>query len=232
MTDEINLETYLRISSNKYGIYLIDKNNFQKLYQNEIYVTHESINYDSVKQFLDNNIFKVEKLIGKFIKNIFLITDSNLTLDIKIGLKQKNFDNIINSRTLGNILTETKDSFKKNYQDQKIMHMIVNPDFKDDKNLDFLENVSKTKDLYLVVNFLSISTDFSEEIEKILEKYQIKVNRYLSEDYIIDFFRGQEIEFPAMICKIINGLNHNEVQVVPKSKQNIGFFEKFFLMFS
>ena len=29
------------------------------------------INYDHLKKFLDDNIFKIEKLIGKFIENIF-----------------------------------------------------------------------------------------------------------------------------------------------------------------
>ena len=35
-----------------------------------------------------------------------------------------------------------------------------------------------------------------------------------------------------MAYKIENGHNENEVKIIPKSTKNIGFFEKFFQLFS
>ena len=35
-----------------------------------------------------------------------------------------------------------------------------------------------------------------------------------------------------MANKLNDGLNKNEVQLVPKNKENKGFFEKFFQLFS
>ena len=231
MTEEI-LETYISISQNRYAIYIIDKNNFKKLYQNEININNDNLKYDYFIQFLDENIFKIEKSIGKFIKNIYLIIDSNEALNLNIGVKAKNFDHIINSNNLENILTETKDLYTKNYQDQKLMHMIINTYFINDNDYAALENTSKAKDLCLVVNFISIPKNLSNEIERILEKYQIKIKRYLHTKYIQDFFKKEEIHFPEMIYRIINGSNENEVQLVSKNHQNKGFFEKFFQLFS
>ena len=35
-----------------------------------------------------------------------------------------------------------------------------------------------------------------------------------------------------MAYKILNGCNENEVMVIPKNTKKIGFFEKFFQLFS
>ena len=98
-------ETYLSISKNKFGIYLFDVRNFKNIYKHELNLENKTvgIDYNSLKTFLDNNIYKIEKLIGKFVKNIFLIIDNEKNLRLNIGIKKKNYsvasnkDLIINS---------------------------------------------------------------------------------------------------------------------------------------
>ena len=57
----------------------------------------------------------------------------------------------------------------------------------------------------------------------------------MSAGYIKSFF-GKESREPLdlflMANKLNDGLNNNEVQLVSKSKENTGFFEKFFQLFS
>ena len=74
MNKDLELENYLSISPNKFGIYLFDKKNLKNLYKEELILNNNSkfIKLDDLKKFLDNNIFKIEKLSGKFVKNIFL----------------------------------------------------------------------------------------------------------------------------------------------------------------
>ena len=231
MTEEKGFETYLSISKNKYAIYLIDKNNYKNLYKSEIYFNDNFQNYDNLIKFLDNNIFKIEKFIGKFIKNIYLIIENQQILNLAIGVKKRDYNQILNKNYLKNILFETKDLFKKSYQDQKIMHMFINNYLVKDKNF-LLDNDLKIKDFSLVINFISIPNNLSNNFEKILKRYQININRYLHEGYVKKYFEGQEIEFSVMVCKILKGFNENEVQLVPKSEENTGFFEKFFQLFS
>ena len=90
MNDKLEFETYLNISLNKYEIYLRDVRNFNNIYKDEFIITNvnESVNYSSLKQFLDNNIFKIEKLIGKFVKNIFLIIENKEIFNLHIGIKK------------------------------------------------------------------------------------------------------------------------------------------------
>ena len=54
----------------------------------------------------------------------------------------------------------------------------------------------------------------------------------MSGNYIKSFLDEDAIELSVMANKLNNGLNKNEVQLVSKSKENKGFFEKFFQLFS
>jgi hypothetical protein len=57
----------------------------------------------------------------------------------------------------------------------------------------------------------------------------------MSGDYIKSFFDKESRESSKLFMmanKLNEGLNKNEVQLVPKGKENKGFFEKFFQLFS
>ncbi len=232
MSEDSNIETYLIISENKLEIYLFDKIKFENLYSNEIIINNNSLDYISLSNFLDENILKIEKLNGKFIKNIFIIIENEQIFQTQIGIKKKNYDKNINYKAIKSLLIEAKELFQKGNKDQKIMHMIINNYLIDGKNFDFFEKEILAEELSLIINFTSIPDSLSYNLEKVLEKYQIRINKYLDKKYVISFFQSQKIKFPAKICKILNGSNLNEIQLVPKINKNKGFFEKFFQLFS
>ena len=231
MIENSDFETFLYISKSKYQIYVYDKNNLKSLYNEEVESSDE-IELNILSQFLDDNIYKIEKMIKNFIRNIILIVEDDKVLDIGISLKKKNYEKNINQKQLENSLVEVKDIFKENYQDLLIMHMIIV-----EKNNNFLlNNVNNSNDyLFLEVNFISIPNNFTFNFDKLLENHQIKIKRYMSGCYIESFFDKQSkesIELFFMANKLNEGFNNNEVQLISKSKQNKGFFEKFFQLFS
>ena len=77
MTEDIDFETYLNISQKKFEIYLFDKKKLNNLYRNELKFENntENIDLNALNKFLEDNIFKIEKLIGKFVENIFLVIE-------------------------------------------------------------------------------------------------------------------------------------------------------------
>ena len=106
-----------------------------------------------------------------------------------------------------------------------------------EKQNSFLFNNTNNKDdyLFLEVNFISISNNFTFNFNKLLENQQIKIKRYMSGGYIKSFFDKESIEsleLFVMANKLNDGLNSNEVQLVSKIKENRGFFEKFFQLLS
>ena len=116
MNKELELENYLSISPNKFAIYSFDTNSFKNLYKEETIINQNKnfIDFDLLKIFLDKNIFKIEKLSGKFVKNIFLICDDKNILNLKIGIKKKNYNASIDKDYLKNLLKEAKDLFSEN----------------------------------------------------------------------------------------------------------------------
>ena len=79
MTDELDFETYLSISPKKYEIFLFDKKNLINLYKQSVEIkdTRSVIDLNYLSKFIEQNIFKIEKLNGNFIENITLIIEAN-----------------------------------------------------------------------------------------------------------------------------------------------------------
>tara|TARA_B100000965_G_scaffold363839_1_gene346926 strand:+ start:27 stop:731 length:705 start_codon:yes stop_codon:yes gene_type:complete len=234
MSDILEFETYLSISPKKFEIYLLDTKNFKNLYKKDYKLNYASeiIDFNSLSRFLEENIFKIEKLIGKFIKDISIIIDNKTILNIDLSVKKKNYNDHITNAFLKNTLTDIKDLFKENYQENKLMHMIVNKYLVNGVNYSLLDNNISTNEICLEVKLISILNSTTFELDKILKKYQIQVNNYLDRNYIKDFFADDHLELSDMSYKIKNGVNSNEVQIISKNPKNKGFFEKFFQLFS
>ena len=231
MIENSDFETFLYISKSKYQIFVYDKNNLKNLYSEEIEYSDET-ELNTLSKFLDDNIYKIEKKIKNFIRNIILIIEDDKILEICISLKKKNYEKNENQKQLENSLVEVKDIFKENYQDLLIMHMVIV-----EKENNFLLNNANNNDdyLFLEVNFISIPNKFTFYFDKLLENHQINIKRYMSGDYIKSFFdieSKESMELFVMANKLNDGLNKNEVQLISKSKENRGFFEKFFQLFS
>ena len=232
MNEELNTETYLIISSNKLEVYLFDTIKLEYLYSNEIIIKNSSLDFISLNNFLDENILKIESLIGRFVKNIFLIIENKNILKLDIGIKKKNYNSILSKNDLINSLTEVKDLFRESYQDEKIMHIIVNKYIIDDNIFKTFQNNLQCDHLSLEIQFISIPENLISSFDKVLETFQIKIIRYLDGNYIRNYFNDENLEISKMTHQIIRGFNINEVVLVPKNTKKKGFFEKFFQLFS
>ena len=234
MTEEFSFEAYLSISPQKFGIYLLDRKNLKNIYNEEYYLQKDTdlIDYNLLINFLDKNIFKIEKLIGDFLKSIFVIIENNEILNFSIGIKKKNYGEKINQHYLENSLTELKDLFKDNYQNNKIIHFTVNRYSIDGVNYNSFEKEIDGDYMCVEANFISIPNNLVKEISKVLEKYQIKIKRLFEHKYIKNFFEAKSEDLSIIAFKIKSGLNQNEIALVSKSLKKKGFFEKFFQLFS
>ena len=232
MNEILEFETYLSISQTKFEIYLFDTKNKNNFYSKEItFEKTNFINYSHLKQFLDDNVFRIEKLVGKFIENIFIIIDDENILNTQIGIKQKNYQTSKSKVSLQSSITNAKDLFKENYPDQKIMHILINNFLIDGINYFYLQDNLECEQLNLVIQFKSISNEIIYNLTKLLQNYQINIIKFLDGNYVKNF-SNKDIEISKMAFDILNGCNVNEVMVIQKNTKKLGFFEKFFQLFS
>tara|TARA_B100000927_G_scaffold40072_1_gene28684 strand:- start:2220 stop:2921 length:702 start_codon:yes stop_codon:yes gene_type:complete len=233
MTEETDFETYLYLSRDEFKIFLFDKKNIKNLFQETIMIENNFnfMEFAKVTEFLDRNIFKIEKLIGTFIKNIFLIVDNKDNFIIKLSNKNK-IENKISKESIKSTLIKLKNLINENYKNQTIIHMLIKNQLVYD-NIETLSSMNENTNFqYLEVNFITISNDLIINLNKVLEEYQIKISKFIDGKYVKNFFNDDKLEISLATHKLINGFNDNEVIIIPKNTKNHGFFERFFNFFS
>ncbi len=234
MAENLNLETFLYISPIEFRINLLDKNSSKNFYKNELKFEKNSkfIDLYQLSKFLEENIFKIEKLIGKFIENIFLIIDSNEVINLSLGIKKKNYTKIINKKYFEILITEAKDIIKEKYNDYKIMHILIDKFLINGNSHIKLKKDFNGEDFGLEIQFIIVPNFYTTKIEEVLKKFQIKVVGYINGKYIKNLIKDKNTDFSQMAQMIQKGYNENEVMIKSKNIKNMGFFEKFFQLFS
>ena len=174
----------------------------------------------------------ITKCAGRFIENITLILESDKIFNVNIGITKKNYDESFNSKYFESMLVEIKDIFKERYQDQNIMHIIIDRYLVDGIDYQSFKDILKGDQVCLEVQLIAIPNTLSIELDNALKKYQIKIIRTMDKNYIKNFFKDENKKFTKMAFQIQSGLNPNEVKIVPLNRAKIGFFEKFFQLFS
>ena len=233
MIEDLDFETYLYISKDKFQIFVLNKKKLKNFYSQELKIDHQFDFKDLniLLNFLDKNIYKIEKLIGNFIKNIILIVENEKNLKINMGIK-KSYETSLKQKSFSSNLTELKDLFKKNYQDQTIMHMCIINYIIDGKRYSSFDTRLINDYFCIEVSFIAIDNKLVFAFDNVLEKYQIKIKQYMCGNYINNFIGDTGDEISIIANKLRSGLNINEITIVPKHKENKGFFEKFFQLFS
>ena len=235
MTNNFDFNTYLYLSKKKNIISVYEKNKFEKVYEKETLINKpiNSINYQELDNFLNENIFRIEKKLNNFIKKLIVIIDLDFFFFFQLSIKKKDFENLNNLKSLIHLINEAKVNCKKTIDERRIIHLIINNYKINNENYSSLPKDLNTKSLSLDLKFICLSNEIIKNLEEILNKYQISLSQIVDADYISEFFNNKDDEnIFLMTRKILSGYNPNEVLLVNKSNKNKGFFEKFFNLFS
>ncbi len=234
MENEKNFETFLLIDVNNFTISIKEKDNFSTIHEKKMDFENDNNKFDSnrLSDFLNQNIFNIEKSLNYLIKDINVILYHEEFLPVRASIKKNNHRNFIKTNDLIYSLNELKNYCKKTLENKKIIHMLIDDYIIDDKSYSNLDTNLNCNSFSLNVRFICLPNDIIENLEKILKKYQIAIQQIVEVNYLNDFFRDNEKDIFLNAKKIISGGNTNEVQLLEKRKKNKGFFEKFFNFFS
>jgi len=234
MDVDTNFETCLFLSSHKLAIGVYDKQSLKKLFYNEIHNNQNSsqLNHESLNNFLEKNIFNVEKGLKDFVENIYLIIESDKFLTIKISIKKNNYGDEITRDKLVHLLNEARIVCKKTIGDSRITHMVIDNYLIDGKNHSLFPKDLKCDLFSIDLRFICLEKEYIQNLENVLKKYQISINHILNAEYVKSIKNEDQDDLFKMSLKIIDGYNENEVLIIPKLNNNQGFFERFFNFFS
>ena len=233
MDDHLNFETYLFISLKKF-IISVNSEGQKKIYEKELIFDQEIkfLDLDKLDSFLNENIFKIEKVLNNFINNIFIIINCEEFSSTSISIKKNNYGKPITTKNLNYVLNEAKDQCSNTLANQKIIHILINSYLIDGKKFSNLPENFQCNYFSLDISFICLSSSYIKKLENIVSKYQISINRLISMKYLETLFSNEDIDLNEMTKKVIDGHNPNEVVLTTKKSENMTFFEKFFHFFS
>ena len=234
MIREADFQTYLYLNKTQYIIYVTDNKTNEKIYSEKLEIEENSTEFKFRKmdEFLDSNILKIEKKLDSFINDIYVILDSKEFHSIKLSIKKDNNGNLINSDALIHPLNDLKNLCQSNLFNKKIIHFFIEKYVIDNKFYSSLPENVKCNIFSLDTEFICLSKNLIENIEKILKKYHISINQILSAGYLEKFKDNTDNTIFTTASRIIAGHNSNEVLLTGKINKKQGFFERFFNFFN
>ena len=188
------------------------------------------IDFQKFQEFLDDNIFKIEKTLKEFVKNIHIIIKTEVFSNIQISLKNYNNGRFLTSRDLSYSLNEARFQCKKTLENKKIVHMLIDNYKVNDQDYTFLPENLECNNYSLDIKFICLSHNFVKKLENCLEKYQISISKIINAEYVEKYFNNDDDLF-IKAKKITEGCNPNEIEFLNKIRKKQGFFEKFFNFF-
>ena len=234
MTNKVNFQTYLYLNRNQFIIYVAEILTNEKIYfeKFEIEENFTELKFSKLDEFLNFNIFKIEKKLNNFIKDMYVILDSNKFHSIKLSIKKNNNGNLINSEALIHPLSDLKNLCQSNLQNEKVIHFLIEKYVIDNKFYTTLPENINCNIFSLDTEFICLSKNLIENIEKILNKYHISLKQILSASYVEKLKDNSDSTIFTTATRIISGQNSNEVLMVDKINKKLGFFERFFNFFN
>jgi len=234
MTKKVDFQTYLYLNHNQFIIYVIENLTNEKIYSEKLVLEENSseLKFGKLDEFLNINIFKIEKKLNDFIKDIYVILDSKEFHSIKLSIKKDNNGNLLNSETLIHPLNDLKNLCQSNLQNKKIVHFLIEKYLIDNKFYTTLPENVNCNIFSLDTEFICLSKNLIENIEKILKKYHILLDQILSASYLEKLKDNSDNNIFTTASRIISGHNSNEVLLRGKTNKKQGFFERFFNFFN
>ena len=200
----------------------------------EISIEDYSMNkiYYLLENFLEKNIFEIERDLKNFIKKIYIIFENDSFLvagsSMKYNFKKLNF----NHTKIKDMLADIRNQFNKHSAGYETIHMVINRYIINGDVYEVLPEDIDSENLVIQVNFICLEDQIIANFKKIFSKYQISINKILSYEHLKNLNENNSENIIKVANDNINGLNLNEVSIAGKISKNQGFFEKFFNFFS
>jgi hypothetical protein len=187
---------------------------------------------EELEYFFINNLIEIEKSLKDFIKNIYLIIDTDQSFSVNLSIKYKLGTEKINKDKINDLLSSLYYQFTKYSNDLKVIHMTINKLLIDGKEKDLSSVREIFDDLILEVKFECLKNQTVHHIKKLCSNYQISVDKILLANNLGNSIWPQTENIIHVAIRDIYCLNKNAIKIVKKKQYKKPFFERFFHFFN
>jgi len=231
-----NFDIYIDLSPTKLSIAAFKKFDgnsiFFKEYNCETNLNRDQLNFENTNKIIEKNIFEIEKSTGEFLNDIYLMVETSESISINLSLIKDNEGKKIEKKNVQYLIQDAKQQILRSYYNKKIIHIIVNNYVIDNIIYNYLPMNITCKKFSLDIQFICFPNNLVKKLEELFNKHQIFINKIICTNYAKSFI---EKESCTNICeyglKLIQGVNKQEVVIVPRKLEKKGFFERLFHFF-
>ena len=231
-----NFHIYLEFSHTELNIAAFNKINNKLEYSNQklykSYFNNNELNFDILQNFVEKNILEVEKAIGEFVKDIYLMIETPQSTSINLSVLKNNEGNKITKQDVMYLIQDAKQQILKSNSAIEIIHIITENYNLDNINHNFLPLDINCKKFSIDIKFICFPKNLLRNFEQLFLKQQILINKFICSNYVKTFnSENNEKHICEKGKEIVEGINKQEVVSIPKIIEKTGFFEKLFHFF-
>ncbi len=209
--------------------------NFENKYFNSVKLDFsKQRGLENLSNIIREHIIKIEKKIGEFVNEINIILDLNKSINIKLNIFKKKENSEITHGDIKYLIQDARQQIIEQNKNFTILHILVENYHIDKIKKKKISKNFSADDFSINLNFICYPSEDILNFKSLLEKSQIKVNKFICSKYlesILEKDLSKEFQISNAGIKTIMGLNENEVQMVPKIIKKLGFFERIFKFF-
>ncbi len=232
-----NFDIYFEFNNENLNLAAFSKsNNKLEYYKEHHYLSYfdnySELNFEKLDKLIEECIIQVEKSTKEFVRDIYLIAETKESIVIQISVKKNNEGNKISKEDAIYLIQDAKQQLLRSNYDLQIIHIIVENYVLDNVNFNFLPIDQKCKKFSIDIKFICFSKEFKKNFKNLFSKHQIDIKRFICFNYL------NELNFENIsqnVCekgkKVVNGINKQEVVLVPREPKKKGFFERLFHFF-
>ena len=223
---------YIFIELNTILFLILSENNkilFEKKTELKDFTLEE--NFFSLENFLEKNLFFIEKKFKNFIKDITLIINFNNFLNIELSstlnLNYLRKQELFFSSDLLNL----KNYMTKQMNDYYLINIIMNKLIIDGKEYFLIPENIKSKKVNLELKFSFIKKAIMNKYKKIFFNFGIKIKKIIDLKLLDSINKTTTENLVNTILKLESNQNNLEINFSSLKTNKTGFFIKFFDLF-
>ena len=231
-----NFDIYLDLCSTKLSVAAFKKFDgnsiFFKEYNCVTNLNKDQLNFENTEKTIEKNIFEIEKETGEFLNDIYLMIETPESISINLSLIKDNEGKKIQKKNVQYLIQDAKQQILRSYYNKKIIHIIISNYVIDNIVYNSLPLDINCKKFSIDIQFICFPSNLIKKLEELFNNLQIFINRIICSNYAKSFAKNEScINICESGLKLIQGINKQEVVIVPRKLEKKGFFEKLFHFF-
>ena len=232
-----NIQAFININLviNKIQFIVLNLDKKKLVYENNLNLTNELDNIfdlNNVEDKFKEIILEIENTIKIQIDKVNLMIENKSSNSLAISIK-KNFENKKITRSeIEYLLQNLRQTCIENHSDKKIIHILVKKCLVDNELYTFFPINKKCKNFIMEIEFIYFQKLFVTKIEKFLKIHQIEIKKFICTSYAKSLLSTDFDDLFEVCSNVLMENNINEINVVSRNTNKMGFFERFFHIFS